>query len=120
MGLFYKGWTVERCIQTYKSLATEAFKPRKRLNIPFLGRIYELIITYLADSKYPSKAWEEVLADVFGRTETILDPSYATKLGTRLLLTATSMLGRPTIFHNYSRAPPQNSGQGEILRQFST
>ena len=101
--MFILGWPVTECAKTFEKLSKKAFKPRPSFCIPFLSRIQELIISYFADSLYPSGDLENALKDVFGPTRSLLDCSYATTIGAKVGLPVTTVPdASPCIFTNYN------------------
>ncbi|KAM7210560.1 hypothetical protein V8F06_014060, partial [Rhypophila decipiens] len=70
--LFVNGWPVEDCISSFENLVRLAFQTRPSNWIPFLSKIYELIISLLVDSRYPARNLEAALRMVFGSTRSII------------------------------------------------
>ncbi|PWW72373.1 hypothetical protein C7212DRAFT_348296 [Tuber magnatum] len=64
-GLFIKGWSVEECLKRFINLAENAFKPRKFVPVPVLSKIQELLISYLADSRYKAQSLENALQEAW-------------------------------------------------------
>lgn len=112
--MFHNGWSIDDSAETFEKLATSAFKRRKVLDVPFLSRIQEIIISYFTDGLYPAKNIETVLKEVFGPERTILDPSYATSTGTKIGLPVVTVQEKPScrIFTNYNGIGMRNRKQG--------
>ncbi|KAH7111354.1 hypothetical protein B0J11DRAFT_598877 [Dendryphion nanum] len=112
LAMFINGWSIDDSTDTFEKLAKLAFQRRKVLNLPFLPRILELLISYLADGIYPPKNIEAALKQVFGANRGFLDYSHATTTGTRVGLPVATVDEKPScrIFTNYN-------GVGERIRK---
>jgi phage tail protein X len=110
--MFINGWSIDDSTDTFEKLAKLAFQRRKVLNLPFLPRILELLISYLADGIYPPGNIEAALKQVFGANRGILDYSHATTTGIRVGLPVATVDEKPSyrIFTNYN-------GVGERIRE---
>ncbi|KEY63947.1 hypothetical protein S7711_11621 [Stachybotrys chartarum IBT 7711] len=101
--LFINGWPVEDCIASFESLARLAFKPRSLHGIPFLSKICNFILSFLVDSRYPSKNLDAALSMAFGSTRNIMECSEASKTGTMVGVPVTTIRNvSPCIFTNYN------------------
>ncbi|KFA53721.1 hypothetical protein S40293_09644 [Stachybotrys chartarum IBT 40293] len=101
--LFINGWPVEDCIASFESLARLAFKPRSLHGIPFLSKICNFILSFLVDSRYPSKNLDAALSMAFGSTRNIMECSEASKTGTMVGVPVTTIRDvSPCIFTNYN------------------
>ena len=76
LAMFINGWSIDESTDTFEKLAKLAFQRRKVLNLPFLPRILELLMSYLADGIYPPENIEAALKQVFGANRGILDYSH--------------------------------------------
>ncbi|KAL5324766.1 hypothetical protein ACEPPN_005883 [Leptodophora sp. 'Broadleaf-Isolate-01'] len=65
MAMFINGWSIDESTESFKKLAKVAFKRRKVLDIPFLSRVHELLMSYLANGLYPAENIEAALQAVF-------------------------------------------------------
>jgi hypothetical protein len=112
--MFINGWSIDDCTDIFEKLAKLAFQRRKVLNLPFLPRILELLISYLSDGIYPPEHIEEALKQVFGANRGILDYSHATTTGTRVGLPVATVDEKPScrIFTNYNGVGERSRGQG--------
>lgn len=118
--MFHYGWSVNDSTETFGRLAKSAFKRRKGLDLPFLSRIQEILISYLTDGLYPANNIEGVLKEVFGVESSILDPSYAISTGTRIGLPVTTAQLKPScrIFTNYNGVGTRGKSQGKSAHTY--
>ncbi|KAF1948543.1 patatin-like phospholipase-like protein [Byssothecium circinans] len=112
LAMFINGWSIDDCTDIFEKLAKLAFQRRKVLNLPFLPRVLELLISYFADGLYPPENIEAALKQVFGANRSILDASHATATGTRVGLPVATVDKKPScrIFTNYN-------GVGERVKE---
>ena len=82
--LFVNGWSVDVCVNTFESLAKEAFKPRGVLHVPILSYIQRLVVWYLSDSLYSADNLKAALKKTFTSDKSIFDCSYVTGIGAKL------------------------------------
>ncbi|KAI9767636.1 MAG: hypothetical protein M1840_005507 [Geoglossum simile] len=112
--MFMNGWSIDESTETFEKLTKLAFKRRKVLDIPFLSRVQEFVVSYLFDGIYPAKNIEAALKEVFGMDRSILDCSHATSLGTRVgVPVATIREPSCCIFTNYNGVGTRCQGQAE-------
>ena len=52
LAIFINGWSINDSIKTFEKLAKLAFQRRKVLNIPFLPRLLEFLISYFTNNFY--------------------------------------------------------------------
>jgi hypothetical protein len=112
--MFINGWSIDDCTDKFEKLAKLAFQRRKVLNLPFLPRPLELLISYFADGLYPPENIEAALKQVFGTNRSILDYSHATTTGTRVGLPVATVDEKPScrIFTNYNGVGERVKEQG--------
>ena len=67
LALFHNGWSINKSSDVFEKLAKLAFQQRKVLKIPFISRIQELIVSYLADGLYPAVNIEAGLQEAYGK-----------------------------------------------------
>ncbi|KAI9762170.1 MAG: hypothetical protein M1840_001465 [Geoglossum simile] len=112
LAMFVNGWSVEECSRVFESLSKPAFQRRTFLRIPLLSHIQECLMSYLADSLYAADNLEEALQETFG-DRSLLDCSYATTIGAKIGVTATTISDLCTcVFTNYNRAGFQSKRFG--------
>ncbi|OCK74562.1 FabD/lysophospholipase-like protein [Lepidopterella palustris CBS 459.81] len=101
LGMFYNGWSVERCAEIFEKTAREAFTPRKSCCIPLISWPYNLILSYLR-GVYPASNIERALKEAFGRETSILERPHASAQGVKIgLPVITFPETMPCIFTNY-------------------
>ncbi|KAH7303139.1 acyl transferase/acyl hydrolase/lysophospholipase [Stachybotrys elegans] len=101
--LFINGWSIEDCIASFESLSRLAFTPRWSCWIPLLSKIYDFILSILADSRYPARNLEKALQEVFGLTRTMIEYSNASEMGTMIGVPVTTIRdAAPCVFTNYN------------------
>jgi hypothetical protein len=102
--LFMAGLSVDDSIHVFKALASKAFEPRRVSGIPVISDIEKIILSFLADSLYPSEGLEAGLKEVFGDTMTMFDCTYAAAIGAKVAATVTTIPGsHPCLFRNYKK-----------------
>ena len=108
---FLNGGSIEQSIEIFKNLTEVAFRRRKFIEIPYVTKAYDYLISYISDGLYPTSNIENILQDIFTTTKTMIDCSYATSLGTKIGLPVAKISGEPSsiIFTNYN----SSSQQGE-------
>jgi hypothetical protein len=116
--MFINGWSIDQSTDTFEKFAKLAFQRRKVLNLPFVPRIVDLLISYLADGIYPPKNIEAALKQIFGADRSILDYSHATTTGTRVGLPVATADEKPSsrIFTNYNGVGERIKEQGMLER----
>lgn len=109
------GLSVDDCIQAFEDLARKAFKPHGVSGIPFVSAIEKVIISYFEDSMYPPEGLENALKQVFGDTMTMFNSSYAATIGTKIAVTATTILeSSPCLFRNYKKVGKRHKEYGTL------
>ena len=99
--LFLRGLNVKQCQEILSIQAVHAFTPRDTLPIPFLSQIQSLIVSGCSDSLYPSDGIECALKQTYGTLMRLVDDSWASRHGIKLLLPATAVPGNiPYLFSN--------------------
>lgn len=92
---------MKQCQEILSIQAVHAFTPRDTLPIPFLSHIQSLIVSGCADSLYPSEGIECALKQTYGTARRLVDESWASRHGIKLLLPATAVPGNvPYLFSN--------------------
>jgi len=88
----------------FLDIAERIFKRRKAFNIPFISRVFELIVLYFTNGLYSAQNIESVLKEVFGIDKSILNCSYVTSIGTKIGLPVAIVSSHPLyrIFTNYN------------------
>ena len=117
LAIFYNRWSINNLTKTFEKLAKLTFKRRKVLDIPFLSRIQEVLISYFADGLYPAKNIEAALKEIFGAERSILDSSYAASIGTKIGLPVATVQKKPScrIFTNYNGIGVRDQDEGKVL-----
>lgn len=118
LAMYIAGLSIDDAIRTFANLAKKAFTPQA-VSIPFLSStsclsdIKKFVISYLADSLYPSEGLESRLKQVFGKKTTMFDCSYATRIGAKIVIPVTTIPDcSPCLFINYRR---EGKRPGKIL-----
>ena len=116
LALFHNGWSINKSSDVFEKLAKLAFQQRKVLKIPFISRIQEIIISYLADGLYPAANIEAGLQEAYGKERSILDCSYATSIGAKIGLPVATVQERPSsrLFTNYNGIGKRSPNQREF------
>lgn len=125
--MFKLGLRVSECIEIFKDFARKAFLARRSSSIPLISAMQKAVVSYLADSMYPSSQLDDALKEVFGETMRMCDCSYAESIGTKIAVTATT-IGKcePCLFTNYQgdgtrphdcgKSPPQRDDEFLMIR----
>ncbi|KAH7304394.1 hypothetical protein B0I35DRAFT_454699 [Stachybotrys elegans] len=123
--LFINGNSIEQSTGRFEALANLAFQQRELLSLsrlpqflrfliphltnslqplPYILRLYKILMSYFGDGLYPSKNIEQALIQAFGTNRSILDLSSATATGTLVGLPVATTDDRPTsrLFTNYN------------------
>lgn len=115
--MFVNGWSVDKCVTSFESLATKAFEARRVSRIPLIGPLHNLIVAYLADGLYASENLENALKATFGSQKTILDCSYATATGAKIGIPVTTIKQTSScIFTNYNGVGVRPAGCGKYIK----
>ncbi|KAL0929611.1 uncharacterized protein CTRU02_215510 [Colletotrichum truncatum] len=124
--LCLNGWTIEECIASFESLASQAFTPRHLPAVPVVRPLLELVMCLplvptfvrlaalvLLDSRYPSRHIEKALRSVFGLDKSIVDYSAANAMGTMVgMTTATIQDASACVFTNYNGVGVRDDNRG--------
>ncbi|KAL3584515.1 hypothetical protein FPOAC2_14295 [Fusarium poae] len=92
------GWNVDDCMSHLKQFAQQSFIQRSGRLTRLLSRLplfssavwlFELIYTFLTDSKYSAEGLEKLLIETYGQSRGTADISLATSMGTHIGVTLT-------------------------------
>ena len=99
IALYLKGWHPSVCTRKYEEMANIIFRKGFIHHIPVLSTVLSLWNRGL----YSSDTLEKVIGHTYGEKGMMLDPSYATAIGTRIILPA-ARSPQPSIllFTNYN------------------
>lgn len=107
--LFVQRCAVDDCLQLFELLARHAFTPRTVLPIPVLSDLQRWLVSCVADSLYSAEGIECALKRVFGTQQRLVDPSWASRYGIKIILPATVIPGNvPYLFSNRSTTLAQS------------
>lgn len=99
ISLFLMGWPTTKCTAMYETIAATIFQRSLWHRVPLVSAIAAVC----GSSLYPAKLIEQAIADAYGKTARMLDSSYASCIGARILLpVATSPDPSLLLFTNYS------------------
>ncbi|KAK6522718.1 hypothetical protein TWF281_002154 [Arthrobotrys megalospora] len=103
LGLLLTGWSISKCEQMFIALAKRAFEPRRSIfTIQAFDRFHKLVVSCLQDCRYNSENLEDVLRRCFGQFPSLESFSYATKVGCKIAVTATTAAkSLPAIFSSH-------------------
>jgi hypothetical protein len=116
LGLFSNKWSVKECITRFQSFSTLAFRGRRvfGLQLKSLGifrRFFEILFSFVTDSKYDSSGITEALVSAFGETHSMFEQPCG---GAKVAVVAATIEDATTcIFTNYNgpEKRPQDCGQ---------
>src|ERR1700710_1796563 len=80
--MFSKGWQPSECTAAFESQASVAFQSWTRADLPLFSTMAKTAMALFYGAIYPERHLERVLKDVHGSDTKMLDPSYATTIGT--------------------------------------
>jgi hypothetical protein len=108
--MWNQGQSVDKCIEMVLQLAGATFEGDKTGSIPVISWMLKMGKCYARDGRYPPENLETVLQTLFGKDRTMLDCSYATELGAKLLVLVATVLKNPTCrsFTNYNKPSPDS------------
>lgn len=117
-GLCINGWPLEDCIASSEALAKVVFKPRDVSQLPLawirpVHNFWQLLLSLVLDSRYPSKRLETTLQKLFGSKRSIMDHSVASKMGQFVGMPITTGDGRTYIVTNYNGVGQRSDGLGK-------
>ncbi|KAF2844459.1 FabD/lysophospholipase-like protein, partial [Plenodomus tracheiphilus IPT5] len=114
MDHYLKGRPLSESIERFPEMMERSFTRRKSLNIPFLSRACQLLISYCTDGMYSAGKIESVLQEALGADSNILDCSYATSTGTKVGLPVATVSRHPAyrILTNYNGVGTRDDEQG--------
>lgn len=115
LALYLKGWRPSLCTRKYEEMATTIFSKGLLQVIPGLSSMLALWNT----ARYSSDALEKVVEDQYGEKRGMLDPSYASSVGARVILPA-ARVPDPSIvlFTNYNgNADTTRGGAGASMNR---
>lgn len=99
-----RGACVDEACSKFNRLARQIFPSRPR-RYTFLGQSWDLLSTWVADSRYDSGALDRALQEAFGPTRRLFDTTIPLVSGIRIALTASQVDdGSLCLFTNYRAA----------------
>lgn len=113
--MWNKGDSVEKCIDMILQLAESAFEEDNTGKIPLVSWLTKMVKWYVRDGRYRPNNLESILQSLLGRSTTMLDCSYATELGAKLLVLVATVLRTPScrLFTNYNKPVQNDLNQGK-------
>jgi hypothetical protein len=125
--MYKAGLPIDDSIRVFEELASMAFQPRWVSGIPVISYIEKIIVSYIEDGWYSPRGLERALKQIFGDTMTMFDISYATTIGTKIAVTATTAAAATStkssdcLFRNYKKVGERYQDCGtSALRGFNT
>jgi hypothetical protein len=109
LGLCYKGWSVEDCIEYFEQLAKQVFELYDFAHLcwlswlSWLSWLRAILFSPITNGIYPARNLEAVLQEIFGSDRNILDCSSTTTIGNKIGITVSTIKPEPFIFTNYNR-----------------
>ena len=111
ISMFLMGWATTKCTAMYETIAAAVFQRSPWHRVPFVSAIAAVCGSAL----YPAKLIEQAISDAYGSTARMLDSSYASSIGARVLLpVATSPDPSLLLFTNYN---VESARTGERVQQ---
>lgn len=99
LGIFVRCWTPTECLENFEALSAKIFRRRSAFKLPF-PLVQDIVVSYLFDSKYPSKTIEQAFNTVFGASVPLFNPVCN---GTKIAVTTTAVHGStPHLLSNYN------------------
>ena len=99
-----RGACVDEACSKFNRLARQIFPARPR-RYTFVGQSWDLLSTWMADSRYDSGALDRALQEAFGPTRRLFDTTIPLVSGIRIALTASQVDdGSLCLFTNYRAA----------------
>lgn len=96
--MYLKGWRAAVCTSKYEEMASLIFERNILGRIPIISGLLAL----WHRSLYNSEGLEKAIGDAYGAKRRMLDPSYASSIGSRIILPATtSPVPSMLLFTNY-------------------
>ncbi|KAK8912409.1 Calcium-independent phospholipase A2-gamma [Metarhizium anisopliae] len=99
IALYLKGWHPEVCTRKYEEMSKVIFRKGFLQHVPVLSTV----LAMWHKARYSSETLEQVIGETYGEKGMMLDPSYATSIGARVVLPA-ARSSTPSIllFTNYN------------------
>ncbi len=115
LNMWNRGDSVDKCIRMILQLAESAFEQDKPGKVPLVSWLTKIVKWYLRDGRYRPDNLESILQSLLGKSTTMLDCSYATQLGTKLLVLAATVLKNPScrLFTNYNKPAQDDFNPGK-------
>ena len=100
----FRGTCVDEACSKFNCLARQIF-PLRPHRCTLLGQSWDLLTTWIADSRYNSEPPDRALQEAFGPTRRLFDTTTPLLSGIRVVLTASRVDdGSPCLFSNYREA----------------
>ena len=110
ISLFLMGWAATKCTAMYETIAETIFQRSMWHRVPLVS----VVATVLGSALYSAKLIEQAISDAYGTTAKMLDASYASTIGTKVLLpVATSPDPSLLLFTNYNGVGDASARTGE-------
>ena len=99
MGIFLQQWTIDDCLEKFKTLSTTIFKRRINSESIF-GRLHDFVQSYWADSRFDTSAIEDAFQRAYGPQVRMFNPiTNDTKVA---VLTTTARESHACLIANYN------------------
>ncbi|KAK8912311.1 Phospholipase A I [Metarhizium anisopliae] len=99
IALYLKGWHPEVCTRKYEEMSKVIFRKGFLQHVPVLSTV----LAMWHKARYSSETLEQVIGETYGEKGMMLDPSYATSIGARIVLPAArSPTPSILLFTNYN------------------
>ncbi|EGX47261.1 hypothetical protein AOL_s00091g5 [Orbilia oligospora ATCC 24927] len=104
LGLMINAWSVSKCEVEFERLSRLIFQNKSAWKcLPLIWKLHRFIHSWLGESKYSNNDMECFLKATYGKSQAMLDWSYANKIGTKVGITVTSVpRSSACILCNYS------------------
>lgn len=110
ISLFFMGWATKKCTAMYETIAASIFQRSLWHRVP----LFSTIATLCGSALYPAKLIEQAIGEAYGTTAKMLDASYASSIGARVLLpVATSPDPKMLLFTNYGTVGDASARTGK-------
>lgn len=107
LGLGARGWSISRCIKTFKELCSQAFTPRELDGVWGLNKL----VLLHHGSKYKTKPFESVLKKAFEDRLLFGGPNERGEVLTKVAVTSTTAIRqRAVVLANYNRPDGPENG----------
>ncbi|EXU95695.1 patatin-like phospholipase family protein [Metarhizium robertsii] len=112
IALYLKGWHPEVCTRKYEEMSKVIFRKGFLQHVPVLSTV----LAMWNKARYSSETLEQVIGETYGEKGMMLDPSYATSIGARIVLPAArSPTPSILLFTNYNGSGDNAENKGRLL-----